>query len=529
MFDRGGNAVDAAIAANAAIAVTAPHLCGMGGDLFALVRTPDGEVVGLNASGRAGHGRRRRGAARRGPHRDAAAPRHPHGHRARLRRRLDAAARALRPASTWRRSSPRRSAWPRPASRPARCSSARSGCSTTTARPRFAELVEQATAAGRAGAPAGRGARRCRRSSPAAATRSTAGRSARACSRSAPGTSPRPTWRRRRPTGSTPLAADGVRRRAADDRPELAGLPPARRRPAGRARRACPTTPTTPAWAHLLVEAAATAGVRPPRRAPRGADGAALLGGDRRRAPVSSTSSAPARRPVAGRAGRHDVPVHGRRRRDGRQPDPVQRRRASARGSSSRRPASTCTTAASGSACSAGHPAELRARARGRRTRCARRWRPATASWPPCSARWAATPSRRSCCRSRPACSPTAARPPTPSPRRAGRCAARRPASTRGRAAAPPTVAVEGHAPRRGATGLAARGHDVDVGAAVRLRVRPRPRHRRRADAARSPPPPTRAPASAAPPGAVADAGGSHAAPPGARPARPVRRPRRSR
>ena len=46
MFDRGGNAVDAAIAANAAIAVTAPHLCGMGGDLFALVRTPDGEVVG---------------------------------------------------------------------------------------------------------------------------------------------------------------------------------------------------------------------------------------------------------------------------------------------------------------------------------------------------------------------------------------------------------------------------------------------------------------------------------------------------
>ena len=53
MFDRGGNAVDAAIAANAAIAVTAPHLCGMGGDLFALVRTADGEVVGLDASGHA--------------------------------------------------------------------------------------------------------------------------------------------------------------------------------------------------------------------------------------------------------------------------------------------------------------------------------------------------------------------------------------------------------------------------------------------------------------------------------------------
>lgn len=56
MFTRGGNAVDAAIAANAAIAVTAPHLCGMGGDLFALVRTPDGAIIGLNATGRAGRG-----------------------------------------------------------------------------------------------------------------------------------------------------------------------------------------------------------------------------------------------------------------------------------------------------------------------------------------------------------------------------------------------------------------------------------------------------------------------------------------
>lgn len=51
----GGNAVDAAIATNAAISVTAPHLCGMGGDLFALVH--DGTAVhALNASGRAGAG-----------------------------------------------------------------------------------------------------------------------------------------------------------------------------------------------------------------------------------------------------------------------------------------------------------------------------------------------------------------------------------------------------------------------------------------------------------------------------------------
>ena len=51
----GGNAVDAAIATNAAIAVTAPHLCGMGGDLFALVHH-DGEVLALNSTGRAGSG-----------------------------------------------------------------------------------------------------------------------------------------------------------------------------------------------------------------------------------------------------------------------------------------------------------------------------------------------------------------------------------------------------------------------------------------------------------------------------------------
>src|SRR5215210_4506316 len=51
----GGNAVDAAIATNAAIAVTAPHLCGMGGDLFALVHTGT-TVHALNSTGRAGSG-----------------------------------------------------------------------------------------------------------------------------------------------------------------------------------------------------------------------------------------------------------------------------------------------------------------------------------------------------------------------------------------------------------------------------------------------------------------------------------------
>lgn len=53
----GGNAVDAAIATNAVMAVVAPHLCGMGGDLFALVhRDGESEPIVLNASGRAGSG-----------------------------------------------------------------------------------------------------------------------------------------------------------------------------------------------------------------------------------------------------------------------------------------------------------------------------------------------------------------------------------------------------------------------------------------------------------------------------------------
>ena len=53
----GGNAVDAAVAANAVLGVVAPETCGVGGDLFALVHQPGMERPDvLNSSGRAGAG-----------------------------------------------------------------------------------------------------------------------------------------------------------------------------------------------------------------------------------------------------------------------------------------------------------------------------------------------------------------------------------------------------------------------------------------------------------------------------------------
>ncbi len=56
MLARGGNAVDAAIAASAVLTVTTQHMCGMGGDLFALVHLSSGAPTCLNASGWAGSG-----------------------------------------------------------------------------------------------------------------------------------------------------------------------------------------------------------------------------------------------------------------------------------------------------------------------------------------------------------------------------------------------------------------------------------------------------------------------------------------
>lgn len=53
-FRDGGSAIDAAIAAAAVLTVVYPHNVALGGDLIALVRTPDGSVTCVNSSGWAG-------------------------------------------------------------------------------------------------------------------------------------------------------------------------------------------------------------------------------------------------------------------------------------------------------------------------------------------------------------------------------------------------------------------------------------------------------------------------------------------
>jgi gamma-glutamyltranspeptidase/glutathione hydrolase len=63
----GGNAIDAAIATNAALALMEPTSCGLGGDLFAIVwNAKEKKLYGLNASGRSPYGTSRKLFADRG-------------------------------------------------------------------------------------------------------------------------------------------------------------------------------------------------------------------------------------------------------------------------------------------------------------------------------------------------------------------------------------------------------------------------------------------------------------------------------
>src|SRR5436853_950900 len=58
VLKRGGTAMDAAIAANAALGLMEPVSCGVGGDLFAIVWDPKSKhLYGYNGSGRSPKGR----------------------------------------------------------------------------------------------------------------------------------------------------------------------------------------------------------------------------------------------------------------------------------------------------------------------------------------------------------------------------------------------------------------------------------------------------------------------------------------
>jgi gamma-glutamyltranspeptidase/glutathione hydrolase len=57
VLQRGGNAFDAAVTAAAVLNLVEPHMCGIGGDMFALFwSAKEHRLIGLNASGRAGAG-----------------------------------------------------------------------------------------------------------------------------------------------------------------------------------------------------------------------------------------------------------------------------------------------------------------------------------------------------------------------------------------------------------------------------------------------------------------------------------------
>ena len=279
MLALGGNAVDAALACNAAIAVTGPHLCGMGGDLFALVQVDGpggrGETFALNASGRAGSGADPDALRAEGRTempfkldvRTVTVPGCIDGWMA-LHERFGSLPLDVDPR-------------PRPTARRRRvpCQPTPRRITATTRRRRAARTSPNSPPRQRRRAPS------CvvpvqRSCSPGCRSRderaSTAGRSATGCSNSAADCSSKPTSPRTRPTGSTPLStsafgvdlhtigpnSQGYLTLAAATLAEQLDLP---------------DDPDDERWAHLLVEAATAAGFDRPEQLHEDADGAALL------------------------------------------------------------------------------------------------------------------------------------------------------------------------------------------------------------------------------------------------------------
>ena len=102
ILERGGNAVDAAIATNAVLGLVEPHYNGIGGDAFAIYyEAKTGKLYGLNAGGWAPSGLTPELVRVEGQHADAR-QRHLYGDRPRRRQGLGDDARAVRQAADGR-------------------------------------------------------------------------------------------------------------------------------------------------------------------------------------------------------------------------------------------------------------------------------------------------------------------------------------------------------------------------------------------------------------------------------------------